>query len=780
MKKFTSIYNFGLLSILFVLGAFCYFALIILEYPLVGIEVKEKDNQWIVEKTYEKGWVGNQAIDEGDIIKLVDGKTPEQHLSILLFDRVEKAHSITISDENLIENTFFISYSDLSSQYVIYLILPFFFATITLALSFYLYRRKKTEKSAIILIYFLLSIGVTYLSASVSARGDIIGTIINTLTLPGSLILFAHFIRSYLLQFQLKFIKSKSLLIIYVLYSIVLILVISNLIFYQLNNDFIVKLELFFILLLVAYLFFHLIVFYLKHRHAEGNNVLKILWMTLLAAFSPFVCLYVMPIIIFSEAFVPAEFTAIFLIIIPIAFVYLQLAERLFDIEFLLGKLRYYSLLAFPFTAFTILIISIITQMKLLSRVTVFLFLLIFTFVVLFLYIKEFVDYKMRGHFFSPKNNFEKSLYTFFKKATYETKVESLIASIVQEIQDVLRVKKVLYIEVVTKVNEKNWFLKNQNQYSRSFIKSIESTLWDNYHIGSLFEVKGDFGIIIGGDYSTKHIILFGMKNSNTNLNIQEKIWLETLAYFSSILLENFQLIENLVEEIEKYKGEQEGDKTNYPHWFSRLLFKLSEKERANLSIDLHDSVLQEQLQLLREVDKLKKADLDVAIKNDISNLKERVLDSIHLIRETCNELRPPFLTEIGIIPSIQNLVNQTKLRCHFILTTELDESIRYLDRECELALYRVIQELLSNAMKHSLASEVKISLRENNQTLYLQYWDNGIGIDMVNVTQSFKTMGIIGMRERINSIGGTMKMDSAVGQGTQVFVEINIGRNVV
>ena len=108
--------------------------------------------------------------------------------------------------------------------------------------------------------------------------------------------------------------------------------------------------------------------------------------------------------------------------------------------------------------------------------------------------------------------------------------------------------------------------------------------------------------IIFGGDYQKKHIIFFGLKKFQTNLNIQERIWLETLAYISSILLENFQVIEELFQKIESYKEEKEKE---YPSWLSRLLFTIAEKERANLSIDLHDSVLQDLLQLLREIDNI-------------------------------------------------------------------------------------------------------------------------------------------------------------------------------
>lgn len=537
----------------------------------------------------------------------------------------------------------------------------------------------------------------------------------------------------------------------------------------------IIIIQLIFFLLLICYLLFHLIGLYLKNKNSEGNNVLKILWITLFVAFSPFIFLYVIPIILFNNELVLAETAAIFLIIIPIVFVYLQLAEKLFDIEFLLSRLRYYSLLSLPFTIFTVLLISLVHKIEPFSSLFI-IFFLIFTCTILFLYVKEFLDYKIRHHLFSQKSNFETSLYTFFQKAKFETKVNSLINNLMNEIRDVLMVKKVLNIEMVTENNGKIWLLKNRNNYPQSFVEGLEKIKWDHHHIGSLNEVMDGFGIVIGGDHKSKNIIFCGMKRSKTNFNIQEKVWLETLAYFSSILLENFQLIEGLFERIEDYKGQKELDNNHYPYWFSRLMFSLSEKERANLSIDLHDSVLQDQLQLLREVEKIKDKVLDISIKNNLLDVKEKMLDNIHLIRETCNELRPPFLSELGIIQSIQNLIEQTKLRCNFILKSDLDQSIQMIDKEYELTLYRVVQELLNNAMKHSLASEVRITLRNQNQGLILIYRDNGKGIDMTQLNDSFKTMGIFGIKERVKSIGGTIEINSAPGKGTQVFIEIKTG----
>ena len=382
----------------------------------------------------------------------------------------------------------------------------------------------------------------------------------------------------------------------------------------------------------------------------------------------------------------------------------------------------------------------------------------------------------MSHHLFSQKSDFESSLYKFFQKAKDETKVDSLIKNLMNEIKDVIMVEEVIYIEMVSENNKEDWLLKNRENHPLTFAKELEKINWNHYHVGSSVEIIDGFGIVIGGDYRNKNIIFCGLKKFKTTLNIQERIWLETLAYISSILLENFQLIEGLFQKLEDYKEKKEKSQDNYPSWLSRLLFTISEKERANLSIDLHDSVLQDLLQLLRVVDNISEKVDNPQIKVELFELKERMLDNIHLIRETCNELRPPFLSELGIIESIHLLFDQTKLRSNFMLNFELDSSFQMINKEYELPLYRVVQELLNNAMKHSEATEVHISLTQPTQNLVLYYQDNGIGMDMTKLKDSFKTIGLSGIKERINSIGGTMEINSTPGNGMDVLIEIKTG----
>lgn len=776
MRQYIKTNAIGFLPFLFAIGLTIYFIAIILNFPLVGLVVKEENHQWMIEKVYDKGWAANQSIKKGDILTLVNGKKPEEHATVKHYQRVELADSITIIDDHSKSKTYQITYSHLDSQYIFYLLLPFLFMLTALLLSMFLYRRKKEDKSAIILIYFLLSLAICYLSGSGSSRGDLIGRVAITVTLSGSLVSFVHFLKSYFIRYGLSYIKTKTLIILYSLYVLYLIMMLIGFLVQDLQAIMEVA-ELVFYAFLVLFLLFTLLKFYITYKNTEGSSLLKILWVTLFIAFAPFMFLYVVPTILFGKDFVTAEITSLFLIVIPIVFVYMQLAEKLFDIEYLLNRLRYYSLLSFPFTVVLTLIISLLLKIQFVSGSFFMLLILLFIVTTIFLYTKEFFDYKVRHHLFSKKHNFETSLYKFFQKAKYETKVNSLIKNLMIEIKDVLMVKEVFYIEII-ETDKKLWSLLNKGQISPNLTVAIEEIQWENYGVGSLIEVIDGFCIVIGGDYNNKNVIFCGLKKFKTTLNIEEKIWLETLAYFSSILLENFQLIEGLFQKIEDYKEKTESEKNNYPLWLSRLLFSLSEKERANLSIDIHDSVLQDQLQLLREVDKMIDKVQQHPLKDDLYELKERMLDNIHLIRETCNELRPPFLSELGIIQSIQNLIEQTKLRADFLLYSKLDPSIHMLEKDCELTLYRVVQELLNNAMKHSRATVVKVSLNRNQQMLTLIYDDNGVGLDISTLNDSFKTMGISGIKERVKSIGGDIVINSSPSYGMHVVINIYTGRN--
>lgn len=758
-----------LLSILFSVGLTIYATVVIIKYPLIGMKVEQESGKWIVDEIHGEGWASNQPIEKGDIIGLIDKKKVNEHSTVTLFDRIEKVESITLltRDDKLEHYT--VSYENANKNQILLVLIPLIFNAVMILLSLFLYITVKIKRDVIILIYFLWSIGLCYLGAFLSARGDLFSWCLTGVALPSSIVLLIHFLKEYFQEYNTIFIKATTLKKVYIVNLIIILGVfIDQGSFRVLDTK---KIELIYFSLLILLLITYLMRFFIGQSDIRSKVVMKILGLTVFIAFGPFVFFYATPSVIFGEVLMSAEVASTFLMVIPIALVYLLLAEKLFDIEFILNRFRYYSLLAFPFSIIITLLVSYVARFELSTLEIILVLFLAFITTVFLLYIKEYLDYKFSHHLFSSKGDFEMSLYTFFQKTKHEMKVSSLVSNIELEIKNVLGVKDVFYSEVYTENAGKSWSIKNEREDSIDHSQRVQKIDWTQSHIGSLLEISDGFGIVIGGDSSERRVIFFGVKDTKTNLNIQERKWLETLAYFSSILLENFELIENLFDKIENYKVEGE-----HPPWLSRLLFSLAEKERTNLSIDLHDSVLQDQLQMLREVEQVIKKVDHVELQQDLLELKERMLDNIHLVRETCNELQPPFLSEIGVIQSIQNLIDQTNLRCSFTLVSELDVSIRWLDKEVELTLYRIVQELLNNAMEHSEAINVCLKIEKNDSGIVLMYKDDGIGFNMGDLQNSFNTMGLFGIQERVRSIGGSVQINAAVGEGMTAHIKVKGG----
>lgn len=251
-----------------------------------------------------------------------------------------------------------------------------------------------------------------------------------------------------------------------------------------------------------------------------------------------------------------------------------------------------------------------------------------------------------------------------------------------------------------------------------------------------------------------------------------DSIWFETLIFYTVIVLESLQVIENLVTQLEH--ALQRNEK---PQWILRLLFNLSEKQRMELSSDLNDTVLQDQLLLYRKLEEiLQEYEFKGEFQQQLDEIKKGLSDSIHQIQMTCHELRPPLLRELGLLRSVENLFEYTQLSSTFKIkyTTENTDGL-ILNEEETIGLYRIIQELLNNAGKHSQARNLHFHIEHQGGRVSLHYSDDGIGFDDDKLTPTYKSIGLSGMRERIKSLGGKIEFDSQVGEGLRVRLELPI-----
>jgi signal transduction histidine kinase len=149
-------------------------------------------------------------------------------------------------------------------------------------------------------------------------------------------------------------------------------------------------------------------------------------------------------------------------------------------------------------------------------------------------------------------------------------------------------------------------------------------------------------------------------------------------------------------------------------------------------------------------------------------------------IRTFCNELRPPTLASFGLEKAIRSHVEEYQKRhSDLVINLNLQSEQQTLPEETRMALFRIYQESLNNIVKHSKAGQAWITLSLDEKEACLEIEDNGVGFelpcDWVAQARSGH-LGLLGMRERVQSIGGEIEFDSRPGQGTRVRVVVPSG----
>ncbi|MEP7346439.1 MAG: GAF domain-containing sensor histidine kinase, partial [Gemmatimonadaceae bacterium] len=197
------------------------------------------------------------------------------------------------------------------------------------------------------------------------------------------------------------------------------------------------------------------------------------------------------------------------------------------------------------------------------------------------------------------------------------------------------------------------------------------------------------------------------------------------------------------------------------------------EEERRRLSRELHD----ETAQVFASV-KLQLGVLQERTGGDIADGLSRALDLVDTgmrgIRSVTETLRPTVLDELGLAPALRSLVADTAERCQLDIRLSTEESLPDLSGDAELALYRAMQESLSNVVRHAGATSVAVSIRAGEGGVQLVVRDDGIGLTPLSRAPDARMVGgLAGMRERVFSLGGTLTVAStgASGGGTEVRI---------
>jgi signal transduction histidine kinase len=244
------------------------------------------------------------------------------------------------------------------------------------------------------------------------------------------------------------------------------------------------------------------------------------------------------------------------------------------------------------------------------------------------------------------------------------------------------------------------------------------------------------------------------------------------LAVLANMMMRQFQLRERHRRELEAQAAlleRQVAARTEELSSLSSYLQSSSEREKGRLARDLHDELggilTSAKIDIAWLEGHSKTNDPEVLPR--LKRLSETVDEAVHMKRRVVEDLRPSLLDHLGLGPALDWYVRETcskaGLKCNFKSLPD-GESV---PPELSIAIYRLVQEGLTNILKHAQATEIDISLERQRNGYRLKLADNGIGI--ADFRADKLSHGIAGMRQRARALGGRFAMRTALGEGTTI-----------
>lgn len=211
-------------------------------------------------------------------------------------------------------------------------------------------------------------------------------------------------------------------------------------------------------------------------------------------------------------------------------------------------------------------------------------------------------------------------------------------------------------------------------------------------------------------------------------------------------------------------------------HLSRRVLFA-QEEERKRISRELHDEVGQILTGVTVRLATLKREAAVNArgVERRLAGTQRLLQKTMRIVHGVARELRPPILDDLGLIPALHAFMRQFTKRTRIPITFSASPAVERLNGDKRTVLYRVGQESLTNIAKHAHASRIRVDIRKIEGDAHLEIHDDGRSFPVHRVLTSGKVtrLGLLGMRERVEMVGGVFTVESAPGRGTTVRAQV-------
>jgi len=208
-------------------------------------------------------------------------------------------------------------------------------------------------------------------------------------------------------------------------------------------------------------------------------------------------------------------------------------------------------------------------------------------------------------------------------------------------------------------------------------------------------------------------------------------------------------------------------------------VIKAQENERKRISRELHDSVAQEVLSSLVDLRVLKYMDIDDEVLKKVQQTEGSLMRLLGDIRHLSVELRPATLDDLGLEAAFRTHFKWIEKNYGLIIHFTAELKAKRYEGEIETVVYRVCQEAIFNALKYAETELVTVRLFESAGNLMLKVRDEGVGFDLESEVPKGTGLGLFGMRERAELVEGKLVIQSEIGKGTAVHLEIPLSTNI-
>ncbi len=242
------------------------------------------------------------------------------------------------------------------------------------------------------------------------------------------------------------------------------------------------------------------------------------------------------------------------------------------------------------------------------------------------------------------------------------------------------------------------------------------------------------------------------------------------IVVFYSDKIKNSQIIKTQNEKINHQRIQELEDRIQINSMQSMISGQEIERER--IAKDLHDSLGGLLSTVKLQLDNIRTKENNLETLPAYRQATQLLDTAVSEVRSISQNLQPAALSRLGLIPSLNDLVNRYKSDAgpdivfqHFGMPSKLEQPIA-------MAIYRIVQEILNNAVKHARAKEILVQLNGEGDEIIVHIEDDGIGF---NTEKKYKSMGLENIKSRINYLRGTLEIDSRINEGTSYLIHLNI-----